>query len=169
MSDGSGGAGSSPQAAPLGGGPSTASGYCNYVAIQLNWVALMRSFLVCLFWGFSRLGCVMRFIGSDYVGRVPTERKLARVPTPRVFRREPKSLLQANITIDHRSQITEEKEKAGKRAVRAGRAQVGRQAGSTFQHQMSHLSPAALCGQGGAVCQRTRESMPGYPTSSPPH
>jgi len=39
-------------------------------------------------------------------GRVPTERKLARVPAPRVFPREPKSLLQANITIDHRSQIT---------------------------------------------------------------
>jgi len=53
-----------------------------------------------------------KFIGSDYVGRVPTERKLARVPAPRVFTREPKSLLQANITIDHRSQITErEKER----------------------------------------------------------
>jgi len=38
-----------------------------------------------------------------------TERKLARVPTPRVIPREPKSLLQANITIDHRSQITEER------------------------------------------------------------
>ena len=46
-------------------------------------------------------------IGSDNVGRVPIERKLARVPAPRVFPREPKSLLQANITIDHRSQITE--------------------------------------------------------------
>ena len=45
--------------------------------------------------------------GSDNVGRVPVERKLARVPAPRVFPREPKSLLQANITIDHRSQITE--------------------------------------------------------------
>ena len=49
-----------------------------------------------------------QFIGSDNVGRVPIERKLARVPAPRVFPREPKSLLQANITIDHRSQITEE-------------------------------------------------------------
>ena len=48
-----------------------------------------------------------QFIGSDNVGRVPIERKLARVPAPRVFPREPKSLLQANITIDHRSQITE--------------------------------------------------------------
>ena len=56
-----------------------------------------------------------QFIGSDYVGRVPTERKLARVPAPRVFPREPKSLLQANITIDHRSQITEEKERESKR------------------------------------------------------
>jgi hypothetical protein len=46
-------------------------------------------------------------IGSDNVGRVPIERKLARVPAPRVFPREPKSLLQANITIDHRSQITD--------------------------------------------------------------
>jgi len=45
-------------------------------------------------------------MGSDYVGRVPIERKLARVPTPRVFLGEPKSLLQANVTIDHRSQIT---------------------------------------------------------------
>ena len=34
-----------------------------------------------------------------------------RVPAPRVFPREPKSLLQANITIDHRSQITEKVEK----------------------------------------------------------
>ena len=51
-----------------------------------------------------------QFIGSDYVGRVPIERKLARVPAPRVFLREPKSLLQANITIDHRSQITEKTE-----------------------------------------------------------
>ena len=41
------------------------------------------------------------------VGRVPIERKLARVPAPRVFPGEPKSLLQANITIDHRSQITD--------------------------------------------------------------
>ena len=38
---------------------------------------------------------------------VPIERKLARVPAPRIFPKEPKSLLQANITIDHRSQITE--------------------------------------------------------------
>ena len=37
------------------------------------------------------------------------------MPTPRVFLREPKSLLQANITIDHRSQITEEKEKKKKK------------------------------------------------------
>ena len=56
-----------------------------------------------------------QFIGSDYVGRVPIERKLARVPTPRVFLREPKSLLQANITIDHRSQITEDREEREKR------------------------------------------------------
>ena len=48
-----------------------------------------------------------QFVGSDNVGRVPIERKLARVPAPRVFPREPKSLLQANITIDHRSQITD--------------------------------------------------------------
>ena len=54
------------------------------------------------------------FIGSDNVGRVPIERKLARVPAPRVFPREPKSLLQANIKIDHRSQITE-REKERKR------------------------------------------------------
>ena len=52
-----------------------------------------------------------QFIGSDNVGRVPIERKLARVPAPRVFPREPKSLLQANITIDHRSQITERERK----------------------------------------------------------
>ena len=52
-----------------------------------------------------------QFIGSDNVGRVPIERKLARVPAPRVFPREPKSLLQANITIDHRSQITEKEKK----------------------------------------------------------
>ena len=51
-----------------------------------------------------------QFIGSDYVGRVPIERKLARVRTPRVIPRESKSLLQANITIDHRSQITEKRE-----------------------------------------------------------
>ena len=44
--------------------------------------------------------------------RVPTERKLARVPAPRVFPREPKSLLQANVTIDHRSQITEAKKES---------------------------------------------------------
>ena len=57
-----------------------------------------------------------QFIGSDNVGRVPIERKLARVPAPRVFPREPKSLLQANITIDHRSQITErERERERKR------------------------------------------------------
>ena len=49
-----------------------------------------------------------QFMGSDNVGRVPIERKLARVPTPRVFPGEPKTLLQANITIDHRSQSTEE-------------------------------------------------------------
>ena len=55
------------------------------------------------------------FIRPANVGRVPIERKLARVPAPRVFPREPKSLLQANITIDHRSQITERKEKAEKR------------------------------------------------------
>ena len=56
-----------------------------------------------------------QFIGSDNVGRVPIERKLARVPAPRVFPREPKSLLQANIKIDHRSQITErEKKRKGK-------------------------------------------------------
>ena len=47
-----------------------------------------------------------QFVGSDNGGRVPIERKLARVPAPRVFPREPKSLLQANITLDHRSQIT---------------------------------------------------------------
>jgi len=63
-----------------------------------------------------------QFIGSDYVGRVPTERKLARVPAPRVFPREPKSLLQANITIDHRSQITErERKKERKREERRER------------------------------------------------
>ena len=58
-----------------------------------------------------------QFIGSDNVGRVPIERKLARVPAPRVFPREPKSLLQANITIDHRSQITEERKKKKKRGA----------------------------------------------------
>ena len=52
-----------------------------------------------------------QFIGSDNVGRVPIERKLARVPAPRVFPREPKSLLQANIKIDHRSQITDHRTK----------------------------------------------------------
>ena len=56
-----------------------------------------------------------QFIGSDNVGRVPIERKLARVPAPRVFPREPKSLLQANITIDHRSQITEREKKEKER------------------------------------------------------
>ena len=50
-----------------------------------------------------------QFIGSDNVGRAPTERKPARVPAPRVVPREPKSLLQANITIHHRSQITEKR------------------------------------------------------------
>jgi len=35
------------------------------------------------------------------------------VPAPRVFPREPKSLLQANITIDHRSQITEREREGG--------------------------------------------------------
>ena len=49
-----------------------------------------------------------QLIGSDDVGRVPIERKLARVPAPRVFPREPKSLLQANITIDHRSRQAQE-------------------------------------------------------------
>jgi len=38
------------------------------------------------------------------------ETKLARVPAPRVFPREPNSLLQANIIIDHRSQITEKRD-----------------------------------------------------------
>ena len=52
-----------------------------------------------------------QFIGSDNVGRVPIERKLARVPAPRVFPREPKSLLQANIKIDHRSQITDRRKR----------------------------------------------------------
>ena len=56
-----------------------------------------------------------QFIGSNDVGRVPVERKLARVPAPRVFPREPKSLLQANITIDHRSQITEKEKERDKR------------------------------------------------------
>ena len=69
-----------------------------------------------------------QFIGSDNVGRVPIERKLARVPAPRVFPREPKDLLQANVTIDHRfrsqkrenreKQITKtEREKEGKRDI----------------------------------------------------
>jgi len=65
-----------------------------------------------------------QFIGSDYVGRVPIERKLARVPAPRVFPREPKSLLQANITIDHRSQITErrkERKREGEREIKRER------------------------------------------------
>ena len=51
-----------------------------------------------------------QFMGSDCVGRVPIERKLARVPAPRVIPREPKSLLQANVTIDHRK-----KKKKGRR------------------------------------------------------
>ena len=59
-----------------------------------------------------------QFIGSDNVGRVPIERKLARVPAPRVFPREPKSLLQANIKIDHRSQITEKERKREKEKER---------------------------------------------------
>ena len=48
--------------------------------------------------------------------RKTIERKLARVPAPRVFPREPepKSLLQANITIDPRSQITEKEKREGK-------------------------------------------------------
>ena len=62
-----------------------------------------------------------QFIGSDNVGRVPIERKLARVPAPRVFPREPKSLLQANIKIDHRSQITEKERKGEKRKPREKR------------------------------------------------
>jgi flagellar motor switch/type III secretory pathway protein FliN len=50
------------------------------------------------------------------------------VPAPRVFPREPKSLLQANITIDHRSQITEkerkrEREKERKRERERERAE----------------------------------------------
>ena len=52
--------------------------------------------------------------------RVPVELKLTRVPAPRAFPREPNSLLQANITIDHRSQITE-REKEGKRKKREKR------------------------------------------------
>ena len=48
-----------------------------------------------------------QFIGSANVGRVPTERKLTRVPAPRVVPREPNSLLQAKIKTDHRSQVTE--------------------------------------------------------------
>ena len=59
-----------------------------------------------------------QFIGSDNVGRVPIERKLARVPAPRVFPREPKSLLQANIKIDHRSQITERDKERERERVR---------------------------------------------------
>jgi len=56
-------------------------------------------------------------MGSDNVGRVPVERKPARVPAPRVFPREPKRLFQANITIDHRSQITKrKKEKESQKA-----------------------------------------------------
>ena len=65
-----------------------------------------------------------QFIGSDNVGRVPIERKLARVPAPRVFPREPKSLLQANITIDHRSQITE-KEKTEREKTERERRREG--------------------------------------------
>jgi len=47
-----------------------------------------------------------QFTGSDCVGRVPTERKFERVPAPEVFPRVPNSLLQANVMIDHRTQIT---------------------------------------------------------------
>ena len=39
------------------------------------------------------------FIGSDDVGRVPIERKLARVPAPRVFHREPKSLFSQSVRV----------------------------------------------------------------------
>jgi len=64
-----------------------------------------------------------QFIGSDYVGRVHIERKLARVPAPRVFPREPKNLLQANITIDHRSQITKgRKMEKGRKGITRGPA-----------------------------------------------
>ena len=48
------------------------------------------------------------------------ERKLARVPEPRIFPREPKCLLQANITIDHRSQITEREKKRERDTVSQG-------------------------------------------------
>ena len=50
-----------------------------------------------------------QFIGSDYVGRVPIERKLARVPAPGVFPREPKK----PVTSEHhnRSQITDHRKK----------------------------------------------------------
>ena len=47
--------------------------------------------------------------------KVITEIELARVPAPRVFPREPNSLSQANVTIDHRSQITEKREKRNPR------------------------------------------------------
>ena len=46
-----------------------------------------------------------QFTESDDAGRIPTERKLARVPAPRAVPREPSSLSQANVTTDHRSQF----------------------------------------------------------------
>jgi len=48
----------------------------------------------------------------------PEERKLTRMPAPRVFPREPNSLLQANIKTDHRSQIAEREKRGGKRKIK---------------------------------------------------
>ena len=45
-----------------------------------------------------------QFIGSDYVGRVPTERKLARVPAPRVESQKACCKRMSQSITDHRSQ-----------------------------------------------------------------
>ena len=93
-----------------------------------------------------------QFIGSDNVGRVPIERKLARVPAPRVFLREPKNLSQANITIDHRSQDHRSqkekkkvKEKERKNEGQTKRAEAERQ--SDLRRSEIHVGEIASDGR----------------------
>jgi len=49
------------------------------------------------------------------------------VPAPRVFPREPKSLLQANIKSDHRSQITERERKRERESEKGRKRQRERE------------------------------------------
>ena len=55
-------------------------------------------------WAYTLLAWY-QFIGSDYVGRVPTERKLTRVPAPRVSPQRAKQ--PATSEYENRSQITD--------------------------------------------------------------